>query len=428
MKIAIFTPFSNIWNISSLEASIGEHLRQAGHDVTLIFCGRLFASHCVAMSEAGLKQDTSSIEKRSNICAGCERRSNFFASETKLKYSYLESNLSQAQLDEIDLEISTVSIENWRNFKKLGVPLGRYAAYEFILENKLSRPQLTRENFDFYLNQLKNTIRSFHGWLNYLRDNYVDSIIVLNDLYSVNRAAVSAAKIMNKRTYNLSTGSDLRLYNNSITFSDSGESDLLASRHPSHESFSLAHMSKELISQVGRHFLELSAGKNAFSYTSKSGKTRPHDIRQLLGAPSDHSIVLVLTSSSDERVAADLVGIRAKSIQSNESSLFPDTSTWLMWISDNAHKFPKTTFVIRVHPRLFPNKREGVLAEAAESLKSVLSKLPENVVVNWPSQNVSLYDIASITRCVLNHTSSAGVEMLALGIPVIQHDPEGLYA
>jgi hypothetical protein len=380
------------------------------------------------MSEAGLTQENSDLRKRGDVCFGCERRAHFFARETGLNHVFLDSKLTVDDRKRIDQEIADVEIDEWKNYQKFGVPIGRYAGYEFTLENKLSNLNLSKDTFPYYINQLRNTSRSLQGWLNLIDDCDFDVVIVTNDLYSVNRAASSAAKLKGRRVYNLSNGADLRLYSNSISFSDNGETDLLSSRHNTLSDFTLEHMSPDLITQVGQHFKELSAGKNAFSYTSRSGRLSSTTIREKLGIPQNHSVVLVLTSSSDERVAADLVGIREHSIQSNESALFANTTMWLRWIIENANRFSEITFVIRVHPRLFPNKREGVLAEAAETLKSLLSVLPSNVRVNWPSDKIGLYDLATITRSVLNHTSSAGVEMLSLGLPVIQHDPEGLYA
>ena len=67
--------------------------------------------------------------------------------------------------------------------------------------------------------------------------------------------------------------------------------------------------------------------------------------------------------------------------------------------------------IIRVHPREFPNKREMVLSEHAKMLQVALSELPDNVKVNWPTDKVSLYDLANITDAFANAWSSAGKEM-----------------
>jgi CDP-glycerol glycerophosphotransferase (TagB/SpsB family) len=80
---------------------------------------------------------------------------------------------------------------------------------------------------------------------------------------------------------------------------------------------------------------------------------------------------------------------------------------------------PNLFLIIRVHPREFPNKREDVKSEHAEILECFFKNLPENVRVNWPKDNISIYDLAQETDVFLNAWSSVGVEMSLLGIPVV---------
>jgi len=80
--------------------------------------------------------------------------------------------------------------------------------------------------------------------------------------------------------------------------------------------------------------------------------------------------------------------------------------------------------VLRVHPREFPNKREGVQSHHAQQLKQAFSDLPANVVVNWPDQAISMYDLADQTDVFLNSWSSVGKEMALLGIPVVLYAPD----
>jgi CDP-glycerol glycerophosphotransferase (TagB/SpsB family) len=53
-----------------------------------------------------------------------------------------------------------------------------------------------------------------------------------------------------------------------------------------------------------------------------------------------------------------------------------------------------------------------------------LTSLPENVRVNWPTDRVSLYDLACIADVGLNAWSSAGKEFALFGIPVVTYAPD----
>jgi hypothetical protein len=77
-----------------------------------------------------------------------------------------------------------------------------------------------------------------------------------------------------------------------------------------------------------------------------------------------------------------------------------------------------------VHPREFPNKRDNVKSAHAHELEALLIDLPPNVAINWPADNLSLYDLAEVTDVFLNAWSSVGKEMSLLGLPVVLYSPD----
>jgi hypothetical protein len=75
---------------------------------------------------------------------------------------------------------------------------------------------------------------------------------------------------------------------------------------------------------------------------------------------------------------------------------------------------------------MLPNKRESVLSHDAIRLTKKLETRPINVILNTPSENISIYEVMSVTDVAINHTSSSGLEFLAAGIPVVHYDPPRL--
>jgi hypothetical protein len=65
-----------------------------------------------------------------------------------------------------------------------------------------------------------------------------------------------------------------------------------------------------------------------------------------------------------------------------------------------------------------------VLSDHARLLKEAFANLPANARINWPTENVSLYDLAAITDVFANGWSSAGKEMSLLGLPVVLYSPQ----
>ena len=85
---------------------------------------------------------------------------------------------------------------------------------------------------------------------------------------------------------------------------------------------------------------------------------------------------------------------------------------------------PDIFLVVRVHPREFPNRRETIKSEHAKLLEQALAKLPENVAVNWPADQISIYDLVEETDVFLNSWSSTGKDMALLGIPTVIYSDE----
>jgi hypothetical protein len=130
--------------------------------------------------------------------------------------------------------------------------------------------------------------------------------------------------------------------------------------------------------------------------------------------------ILVATSSMDEVLSLQESGI----YNFDKSSLFKSQIEWLTFLINKAKEHSDICFIIRVHPREFPNKRDGVKSQNAEKLEKLFQSLPENVIINWPTDNISLYELIPKVDLVLTFWSSVGLEASTFGCPIIvPHNP-----
>jgi hypothetical protein len=170
------------------------------------------------------------------------------------------------------------------------------------------------------------------------------------------------------------------------------------------------------LAAVTDHFSEVLRGTNVFAYSAPKAHA---DWRHRFGIKPAQKLLVATMSSYDEYVAARAIGE-----QPGESGLvFPTQIEWIRAVVDWVRSRPELFLLVRVHPREFPNKREGVKSQHAEMLERELVDLPANVGVNWPTDQLSLYDIAEHADVVLNAWSSAGKEMALLGRPVVVYCP-----
>ena len=93
----------------------------------------------------------------------------------------------------------------------------------------------------------------------------------------------------------------------------------------------------------------------------------------------------------------------------------------LEWLVETIHWFaarPDLQLVIRVHPAEIsgtPPSRQ----HAAYEIRSAFARLPNNVVIVPPESSISSYMLAEHANAVIIYATKMGVELTALGIPVI---------
>jgi hypothetical protein len=170
--------------------------------------------------------------------------------------------------------------------------------------------------------------------------------------------------------------------------------------------------------RITDHFLVLFRGGSLFGYSARS-RGSSNRLRERFGAAPGQRILVAAMSSYDELFAAEIAGARR-----SLPLLFPSQADWIRSLVQFVRERKDLLLVIRVHPREFPNKREGVKSEHAAHLESLLTDLPPNVRVNWPADQISVYDLANEASAFLTAWSSVGKEMATLGLPVVTYCPQ----
>lgn len=101
-----------------------------------------------------------------------------------------------------------------------------------------------------------------------------------------------------------------------------------------------------------------------------------------------------------------------------EHSIFDDMLDWIVQTIQWFAEHQEYGLIVRVHPAEVTGSvpsRQLVTEELAKRLPS----LPPNVLIVEPSQTVSSYEIAARCRCALIYGTKMGMELAALGMPVI---------
>lgn len=416
VKVLFFSPFANIWEHSFPEALVGESFSRHSIEVTTVRCNGMLQVHCVAMSAAAVGPEAP-LATRQQVCKACTKRRDLLTSKMGLPALVLDDRVTADDRAIADRLCSEVRQENWTDLEFDGVPLGRYAAYEVWLNNKLVSTDLSDEIWAQYLGQLRNTLLTYCAAKRVLAEQTPDSVIVYNDHYSVNHAFCSAAQRAGIATYTIHGGNHIVRRGETLSMFSSNHTMEEIFRSQAWADYQTEPIGAAEVELVGDHFSGLLEASSAFAYSSGFKGTDAGELRHKLGVREGTPILLAPMSSEDELMAVRLIDAIPSTLE--QKSLFADQFEWVNFLFEHARSHPELHLVLRLHPRMFPNKREGLLSPVVGKIMALRDDAPDNVTFNMPSDGIGLYDLMQVVDVLLNFRSSVGAELATFGIPVV---------
>jgi hypothetical protein len=331
----------------------------------------------------------------------------------------LSGLISQEDERRVEEIVERTTLDSIKTLEVEGIPVGRLALYQFMLLRKRLDLDLSEQEWSEYRIELRNALYALYASIRVLEQERPDRVVVYNGLYSVNRVCCKVAEQRGIPHYFMHAGGNL---SNRLQTLLLGRGDTFAYMPHCVKAFAkFAHLpcTGRLLGLVTDHYLELLRGRSVFVYSSRK-RSGVFDARLRFGAKPGQKLLLATMASYDEEVAAELIGAR----RHGSTPLFQTQVEWIRALLEFAKSRSDVFLLVRVHPREFPNRREGAKSQHAGVLEDALRGLPENAAVNWPSDGISLYDLADQTDVVLNSWSSTGKEMSLLGIPVVIYSRE----
>jgi hypothetical protein len=425
MNLLFVDLYSEIWPHSMPTALVAENYVSKGHRVHYLNCDGRLSSFCIAMSSRGLNRNSNPSEL-SSTCSSCRKRRDLVQKEFAFEQHKLEELINDKDEKKIKEIIRSTTPDNWSEVVLDEINVGQVAAYEFFLEKKFNSSIIPNKFFNEYLERLENTIVVYIACKKLINTNDIDAVFTYNGLYSTNRVSLLCANELGKQAWSLHAGSHLEKKYSTLSMYRFDTLPVRAYESPQWARAKEQPLSIERIALVETHIQRLIRATNNFVYSTKGGVHDEEQIRRILGINDGAKVLVATMSSGDEFLAAQLAGLLPK--EPTLPTLFSDASEWISWLINAVGEIPDIHLIVRVHPREFPNKRESVESYNAVKLRSLFEEVPSNVTINWPSDGISLYDLAKITDLTLNSTSTAGLEMSLLGVPVLLHDTEFMLA
>ncbi len=421
MKILFFSPHAYFSVHALPEAVVAEALALAGHEICMVTCDGLYRKHCLCMSQV----DFADQAKKEKICTACKANRNKIAADFRFQMLGVESYLSSADSARAEAATNALDRADFIGFEWDGIPVASYALYEFWLNHKLSSEQIEPGLWPEYLAIFENTLKTLLATQRMLEEQQPERIVCYNSLYSVNRVMGAVAERKSVSSFTLHAGRHHKRRLQQMTIYKGIGYGVTVNRLPTVDTYRATACTTEQVEMVTEHVRELFKATSLWVYSIQSGKLASVGLLERFAVKDCQKVLLAVMRSNDERLAARFSGIA----HYDGSPLFSDQYQWLSWLVEFAKLHPEYVIVFRVHPREFPNKREGVISQNANAFMKFIEglELPINFHINLPQDNLSLHDLLKITDVLLNNTSTAGLEACLYGIPVVGCGDE-LYA
>lgn len=414
MRIISFSPYLGIWQHSLPESLFLDALKEK-HEIFHLQCNGLFAQHCVTMSSYGIEINSSEKEKN-KVCTECKKNKAVLNAVFDFKKLLIEDFIDSEKKIVIEETIKNITKENYMDFYLDNIPIGKYAYYIVSLNYKKNSYLMTDIEFKEYLVNLRNSLFSYYLAIEVIKEIKPQGAVIYNTHYPTNRVFADVLINHGIVPYYLHAGPNIHQRLNSLYIGKNHYYQMQRNQFHHWQKIKNKQTNPETFKFVHEHYSELITAQNPFVYSSSINNNKSN-LREYYKIDESKKVVLLTMSSFDERFASETIGILNK----ETDLIFESQNAWLQHVTDFFSRNKDLFLIIRVHPREFPNKREGVLSENGIMLRKILSSLPENVVVNWPEEKISLYNLVSIIDLCLNFTSSVGKELIFFGVPVLTY-------
>ncbi len=417
MKIIFFSPHAFIGVHAIPEALVANSIIKLGHEVIYIGCDRAYKNNCVSMSAAGVGF-FSTEQQKNKVCNECLSKKNAIISTFKFTSININDFMYEEDLNIIQNDIKNLNKSNWFEYLYEDMPVGRYSAFELILGSKINKLTLSDNEFLVYKDSLISSLKTLFAAKRIFNIYQPDKVVVYNSFYSLNNIFCSLANKLGIDFYTLHAGSHLKDRLSLMTVFKGSLSASLVSRSNAWTIYRDSLLTKQKILKVHSHIKELFKARSPWVYSIKASGLSQDHIKKILGIPKDKKIILATLSSLDENFAGSLVD----AIAPYDKPIFETQNEWIDFLIKYASTNRSIFMIIRPHPREYPNKRENILSQRSKELQEKFSKLPSNVVINYPSHNIAFHDLLRVVDLGLNTTSTTGIEFIFHNIPVINCD------
>lgn len=175
----------------------------------------------------------------------------------------------------------------------------------------------------------------------------------------------------------------------------------------------------QVVAAIGESSLFRLRGHGGASTYSPNWARRETALQEELGLSRGNKTLVAYSSSLDEYVAVDRIMRALGKPYGQAPRPFADQHGWLRGLIDWAGTRDDLQLVVRLHPRLAAGSRHDAPASEYHVFRREFTHTPANVVIVWPEDRVSSYNLAEIADACTVAWSTIGLEVARFGVPTV---------
>jgi hypothetical protein len=416
-KVLFFSPYAGIWPHALPESFLAKALDPESFEVSRVSCDGTFSAHCTAMS-AGAVGIERPVSDKLAVCAVCVSNRKILEEAYPGGTHMLSRYLDKEDTARVESLLTGLSEENIQDLEFEGIEVGRIAAYEILIKFKKTSLTFHGEEFRYLRSYVRSSLLSLLAFRRIFAQLKPDVFVAYSPQYGMIGVCARYCELQGIPVYFVEGSSNINERYQALRIWNWTEFGLTNPALRYWKDVDQYEMSSEDRQRALAHTQCLLSASSFSVYSAPvSGRS---DVRSRFGIPADAPLMLAAMSSYDEVFSAFAIG-RFPSTK-YDSDVFQNQLAWIEHTVGWFAKHPDLYLIIRIHPRTFPSKRNSVMAAEQLLLAKLLDALPPNVRVNYPAENISIYDAYGEIDALVTGWSATGVEAMTFGVPVVTYD------
>lgn len=403
MNYLFLSPYAAIHDWRFSEKILQDTLSQ-NSNVKIIGCRGAMQDSCIA-----IKAHTNFYKKKKfikNICKRCQWSQKKYSKNYEIFWidDFLETN-DYLKVNDIAKNISNVNFLKF-TFEKL--PLGKISLFENMLIFKKNRLNFLKSEFQIILNTIKILMLFLKAAQKIYKIYKPNIVISQNGNYSLSKTFNLFFNARRIPAYSWEASNHYyKRFEKLFICKNDNNFGLNQIKKFFSINYNNQSNTEDNLKSVNSHFNTIINAKALRSFAKPYSKL-DKSLRSFYNIKTK-KIVLLNTSSWDEIVGTYLLrGINIKDLL-----IFNSQEEWIAKTIGHFKKKEDCTLLIRPHPRDYNNKNSNLM----RYLKKINNN--KNIIINIPSDKISLYTILKDIDLVLNSWSTLGMESGIFNIPTL---------